>query len=130
MDPLSALSIAAVVVKFVEGRVGVFASGDAGVANRYSSQSNNTCLTPRDVGDRFSPSFPSNHPWVTTVSGTYLKSRNVSDGEVAVALPYTPNPRLDYYSAGGFSNAFQRQPTKKWGLEFEWNRNRWHSVVI
>ena len=40
------------------------------------------------------------------VGGTFLKSRNISDGEVAVALPYEPNPKLDYYSGGGFSNVF------------------------
>jgi len=93
----------------------LFVSGDSGVANRYSSQSNNTCLTPLATGDflspsgpRFSPSFPSNCPWVTTVGGTFLKSHNLSDGEVAVALPYAPNPLLDYYSGGGFSNIFPR----------------------
>jgi tripeptidyl-peptidase-1 len=100
----------------------VFASGDSGVANRYGIGLNSSCLTPPDEGPyidengiRFSPSFPSNYPWVTTgnvvqlldcfqanndkqVGATFLKGRNISDGEVVVALPYAPNPKRDYYS--------------------------------
>jgi tripeptidyl-peptidase-1 len=51
----------------------IFASGDSGVANRYNIGLENSCLTPLDEGSyvdvngtRFSPSFPSNCPWVTT----------------------------------------------------------------
>ncbi|KAH7390089.1 peptidase S8/S53 domain-containing protein [Cadophora sp. MPI-SDFR-AT-0126] len=91
----------------------IFASGDSGVANRYNIGLNSSCLTPPDEGSyidvnglRFSPSFPSNCPWVTTVGATFLKDRNISNGEVAVALPFAPNPKRDYYSGGGFSNVF------------------------
>ena len=113
----------------------IFATGDSGVANRYNVGFENSCLTPPDVGPyvdvngtRFSPSFPSNCPWVTSgkstppllnlpvtayadnfasqVGATCLKGHNISHGEVAVALPYAPNPKLDYYSGGGFSNVF------------------------
>jgi tripeptidyl-peptidase-1 len=50
----------------------LFASGDSGVANRYNSGYENSCLTSPDVGPyvdingtRFSPSFPTNCPWIT-----------------------------------------------------------------
>jgi tripeptidyl-peptidase-1 len=50
----------------------LFASGDSGVANRYNSGYENSCLTPPDVGPyvdsngtSFSPSFPTNCPWIT-----------------------------------------------------------------
>lgn len=59
----------------------LFASGDSGVANRYNSGYVNSCLTPPDVGPyvdvngtRFSPSFPTNCPWVTV--GKFLLSPN------------------------------------------------------
>ena len=51
----------------------IFATGDSGVANRYNVGFENSCLTPPDVGPyvdvngtRFSPSFPTNCPWVTS----------------------------------------------------------------
>jgi tripeptidyl-peptidase-1 len=50
----------------------MFASGDSGVANRYNAGYENSCLTSPDVGPyvdingtRFSPSFPTNCPWIT-----------------------------------------------------------------
>jgi tripeptidyl-peptidase-1 len=50
----------------------LFASGDSGVANRYNSGYENSCLTSPEVGTyvdingtRFSPSFPTNCPWIT-----------------------------------------------------------------
>jgi tripeptidyl-peptidase-1 len=50
----------------------LFASGDSGVANRYNAGYENSCLTSPDVGPyvdingtRFSPSFPTNCPWIT-----------------------------------------------------------------
>ena len=49
----------------------IIASGDSGVANRYNSGYNNSCLNEEygyvDVnGTRFSPSFPSTCPYITT----------------------------------------------------------------
>lgn len=51
----------------------IFASGDSGVANRYGLGLESSCLTSSEEGSqidfngtRFSPSFPSNCPWVTT----------------------------------------------------------------
>lgn len=48
----------------------LFASGDSGVANRYNSGYNNSCLLEEGPyvdqdGTRFSPSFPCNCPYVT-----------------------------------------------------------------
>jgi tripeptidyl-peptidase-1 len=47
----------------------IFASGDSGVANRYNSGYNNSCLNSEygyveTDGKRFSPSFPANCPYV------------------------------------------------------------------
>ncbi|KAH6662834.1 peptidase S8/S53 domain-containing protein [Halenospora varia] len=91
----------------------LFASGDSGVANRYNSGYETSCLAPPDVGPyvdvngtRFSPSFPTNCLWITAVGATFLKGQNISDGEVAVALADPNNPKDDYYSGGGFSNIF------------------------
>ena len=49
----------------------IFASGDSGVANRYNSGYNNSCLNDEfgyvdENGTRFSPSFPANCPYVST----------------------------------------------------------------
>lgn len=110
----------------------LFASGDSGVANRYNAGYPNSCLTPPDVGPyvdsngtRFSPSFPTNCPWITAgklsshsidhltcknnthlVGGTFLKSNDISDGEVAVGVADPNDPKEDFYSGGGFSNVF------------------------
>jgi tripeptidyl-peptidase-1 len=48
----------------------IFASGDSGVANRYNSGYNNSCLNSEygyveTEGKRFSPSFPANCPYVS-----------------------------------------------------------------
>jgi tripeptidyl-peptidase-1 len=106
-----------------------FASGDSGVANRYNAGYPNSCLTSPDVGPyvdangtRFSPSFPTNCPWITTgelpclsLHAPFLNSKiltrenqvgatqigdgtanaTVSDGEQAAS-----------FSGGGFSNVF------------------------
>ena len=91
----------------------LFASGDSGVANRYNSGYENSCLTSPDVGPyvdingtRFSPSFPTNCPWITAVGATMLAGTTLAEGEVAVADPDPTDPKLDYYSGGGFSNVF------------------------
>ncbi|TVY16705.1 Aorsin [Lachnellula arida] len=95
----------------------LFASGDSGVANRYNSGYENSCLTAPDVGPyvdsngtRFSPSFPTNCPWITAVGATMLQgglNATINAGEQAVAQPDTTNPKNDYYSGGGFSNVFE-----------------------
>ena len=51
----------------------IFASGDSGVANRYNSGYNNSCLNEEygyvdENGTRFSPSFPANCPYVSISS--------------------------------------------------------------
>ncbi|KAE8446870.1 hypothetical protein EG329_011501 [Mollisiaceae sp. DMI_Dod_QoI] len=94
----------------------LFASGDSGVANRYNAGYENSCLTSPDVGPyvdingtRFSPSFPTNCPWITAVGATELNggvNATIADGEVAVAEPDASDPKNDYYSGGGFSNVF------------------------
>jgi tripeptidyl-peptidase-1 len=48
----------------------IFASGDSGVANRYNSGYNNSCLNSEygyveTEGKRFSPSFPASCPYVS-----------------------------------------------------------------
>ncbi|TVY84969.1 Tripeptidyl-peptidase sed1 [Lachnellula suecica] len=91
----------------------LFASGDSGVANRYNSGYPNSCLTPPEVGPyvdsngtRFSPSFPTNCPWITAVGATQIPANGtISSGEIAVAEPNV-DPKEDYYSGGGFSNVF------------------------
>jgi len=91
----------------------VFASGDSGVANRYNSGYNNSCVNSKygyvdTYGTQFSPSFPVNCPYVLAVGATQLKGHNISEGEVAVAEPDNANHLLDFYSGGGFSNIFPR----------------------
>lgn len=54
----------------LQGSSVLFAAGDSGVANRYNSGYNNSCLLEEGPyvdqdGTRFSPSFPTNCPWVT-----------------------------------------------------------------
>jgi tripeptidyl-peptidase I len=91
----------------------VFASGDSGVANRYNSGYNNSCLNSKynyveQLGTKFSPSFPVNCPYITAVGATQLAGKTLSDGEVAVAQPDVNNTYLDFYSGGGFSDVFAR----------------------
>lgn len=99
----------------------LFASGDSGVANRYNSGYPNSCLNSEQLyvdanGTRYSPSFPSTCPYITTgkrfrrsfvlwcianinglVGATTLKGQNVTSGERAVS---------SFGSGGGFSNVF------------------------
>ncbi|KAL1598497.1 hypothetical protein SLS59_006782 [Nothophoma quercina] len=88
----------------------IFASGDSGVANRYNSGYNNSCLNSEfgyveENGTRFSPSFPANCPYITSVGATTLLNSSIYGGEKAVA---SPNGPLSYYSGGGFSSVFPR----------------------
>lgn len=80
----------------------IFASGDSGVANRYNAGYPDTCLDEDEKfvdehGKRFSPSFPANCPFVTAVGATTLLTKDVKDGERAVAR---------FGSGGGFSDMF------------------------
>ncbi|KAF8857370.1 subtilisin-like protein [Acephala macrosclerotiorum] len=94
----------------------LFASGDSGVANRYNAGYENSCLTSPDVGPyvdingtRFSPSFPCNCPYITSVGATeFLGGVNgsIAGGEMAVSDPDPTDSKNDYYSGGGFSNVF------------------------
>ena len=89
----------------------IFASGDSGVANRYNSGYNNSCLDAEngyvdENGTRFSPSFPANCPYITSVGATtLLNSSDIHGGEQAVGVP---RGGLSYYSGGGFSSIFPR----------------------
>lgn len=108
----------------------LFASGDSGVANRYNAGYENSCLNDKNLyvdtnGTRYSPSFPTNCPYVTAgehsrlncgskimltceiVGATTLLGNTVFDGEQAVADPDPNNTKLDFYSGGGFSNVFE-----------------------
>jgi tripeptidyl-peptidase-1 len=54
----------------LQGTTVVVSSGDSGVANRYNSGYNNSCVNSEygyvdTYGDRFSPSFPVNCPYIT-----------------------------------------------------------------
>lgn len=99
----------------------VFASGDSGVANRYSAGYNNSCVNAEhgyvdQFGTQFSPSFPVNCPYITAVGATQLKTKGsnaIYGGEVAVAEPDKNNTYLDFYSGGGFSNIFTRPDYQK-----------------
>ncbi|EME48187.1 hypothetical protein DOTSEDRAFT_51412 [Dothistroma septosporum NZE10] len=90
----------------------VFSSGDTGVASRSRAGNGAVCLTDDGrysaEGKRFSPRFPADCPWVTTVGATQLKGPSIHDGEVVSEDrdPYTW--RRVYYSGGGFSNVFTR----------------------
>lgn len=64
--------------------------------------------TVDEFGKRFSPQFPVNCPYITSVGATQLKSNNLTDGEKAVDDKYPPNPRMSFYSSGGFSDVFSR----------------------
>lgn len=82
----------------------IFASGDSGVANRYNSGYPDSCLDVKNHyvdanGKRFSPSFPINCPYVTTVGATTLTGKTVAGGERAVDR---------FPSGGGFSDIFVR----------------------
>ncbi|KAM7195591.1 subtilisin-like protein [Rhypophila sp. PSN 637] len=95
----------------------LFASGDSGVAANRDPLTGQTCLD----GERFSPSFPANCPWVTTVGATSLGSKNIDDGEVA--LDNIPNPfeQADNQyisSGGGFSNVFDQPSYQKKAVSF------------
>jgi tripeptidyl-peptidase-1 len=93
----------------------IFASGDSGVANRYNSGYNNSCLNSEynyvdENGTRFSPSFPANCPYITSVGATTLLNSSIYGGEKAVAQP---NGALSYYSGGGFSSIFPQPSYQK-----------------
>ncbi|CAJ2502332.1 Uu.00g097260.m01.CDS01 [Anthostomella pinea] len=88
----------------------LYASGDSGVANRYNSGYPNSCLNADQLfvdnnGTRFSPSFPVNCPYITSVGATTLIGNDTESGERAVSVPST-GPANAYYSGGGFSNIF------------------------
>ncbi|KAK3935714.1 subtilisin-like protein [Diplogelasinospora grovesii] len=94
----------------------IYASGDSGVANRYNSGYNNSCLNEEygyveTNGTKFSPSFPVNCPYITAVGATMLNG-SVEGGEIAAA-GLNKNPLLDYYSGGGFSNIFETPSWQK-----------------
>ena len=87
----------------LQGVSTIFASGDSGVANRYNAGYNNSCLDAEygyvsDNGTRFSPSFPANCPYITSVGATTLKTDSIYGGEVAVA---DPDGTQSFYSGGG-----------------------------
>lgn len=91
----------------LQGRSMIFASGDDGVANRYNSGYPETCLDSKEGyidanGKRFSPCFPSNCPYVTSVGATQQLEKDPRKGERAVAR---------FGSGGGFSNIF---PAPSW----------------
>lgn len=99
-----------------------FSSGDSGVANRYNAGYNNSCINSQygyvdSNGTQFSPSFPVNCPFITSVGATQLKGKSIKDGEVAVAEPNASNHLLDFYSGGGFSNIFSRPAYQKASVE-------------
>ncbi|KAI1177804.1 peptidase S8/S53 domain-containing protein [Nemania sp. FL0916] len=88
----------------------IYASGDSGVANRYNSGYPNSCLNADQLfvdnnGTRYSPSFPVNCPYITSVGATSLIGNDTDSGERAVSQPST-GPANAYYSGGGFSNYF------------------------
>lgn len=80
----------------------LYASGDSGVANRYNAGYPDSCLNADELyvdsnGTRYSPSFPSTCPYITSVGGTTLIGNTTSSGERAVS---------SFGSGGGFSNVF------------------------
>lgn len=80
----------------------LYASGDSGVANRYNAGYPNSCLNSEqdyvdNNGTRYSPSFPANCPYITSVGATTLRGNDTSSGEQAVS---------SFGSGGGFSNVF------------------------
>ncbi|KAI1295167.1 peptidase S8/S53 domain-containing protein [Xylaria venustula] len=88
----------------------IYSSGDSGVANRYNSGYPNSCLNKDNLfvdnnGTRFSPGFPVNCPYITSVGATTLLGNDTDSGERAVSVPST-GPANAYYSGGGFSNIF------------------------
>ncbi|KAK5118876.1 hypothetical protein LTR62_000086 [Meristemomyces frigidus] len=94
----------------LQGVSTIYASGDSGVANRYNSGYNNSCLDETNLyvdqfGKRFSPSFPNTCPYITNVGATTLLNSSIYGGEQAVA---DPNGALSFYSGGGFSDIFER----------------------
>ena len=50
------------------------------------------------------------HPYtdlISTVGATDLLTKSIYGGEKAVAQPNKTDPKLDFYSGGGFSNVFE-----------------------
>ncbi|KAL5115587.1 hypothetical protein ACEQ8H_006563, partial [Pleosporales sp. CAS-2024a] len=93
----------------------IFASG---VANRYDAGYNNACLHAKDgyvdqAGTRFSPSFPANCPYITSVGGNDLLNSSIYGGEKALAYPDGPT---SLYSGGAFSSIFARPPWQDWAV--------------
>lgn len=85
--------------------VSVFiASGDYGVSS-VASAAGASCLGPSNTV--FSPAFPANCPWVTTVGATKIMPGNtVADPESAPLDPVGHPFGTAYYSGGGFSNFY------------------------
>jgi tripeptidyl-peptidase-1 len=82
----------------------IFSSGDNGVAGHPRDDSDNGCLG--DNGTIFSPSWPNNCPYVTSVGATQIDpGSTVYDPESAA---YDAN--YNFTSGGGFSNIYT-QPT-------------------
>lgn len=75
----------------------IFASGDSGVANRYNSGYNNSCLNSEygyvdENGTRFSPSFPANCPYVSPAYNFRLPARTNLDRSLQLAQQHSSTP--------------------------------------
>ncbi|RAO73388.1 uncharacterized protein BHQ10_009400 [Talaromyces amestolkiae] len=90
----------------------MFASGDYGVASFPGDGGNsNGCLGPD--ARIFNPQYPSGCPYVTSVSGTMLyPGQAVTDAE-SVMQVNLGGSAVNFSSAGGFSNYFER-PWYQW----------------
>ncbi|KAF4963087.1 hypothetical protein F66182_18143, partial [Fusarium sp. NRRL 66182] len=90
----------------------MFASGDYGVASFPGDGGNsNGCLGPD--ARIFNPQYPSGCPYVTSVSGTMLyPGQAVTDPE-SVMQVNLGGTAVNFSSAGGFSNYFER-PWYQW----------------
>ncbi|KAI1847111.1 hypothetical protein JX266_006986 [Neoarthrinium moseri] len=89
----------------LQGHTILVASGDAGVAARPWDPSPNGCIGTNHT--IFSPNFPGNCPYVTTVGGTKLPAgAGIDEPEVAAYLPNQDRTDYTYTSGGGFSTIY------------------------
>jgi subtilase family serine protease len=91
----------------LQGHSILFASGDYGVASFPTDEhSINGCLGPE--GTIFSPQYPSNCPYVTSVGGTMLYNDQTVQNAESVMQVDLGGTAVNFSSSGGFSNYFSR----------------------
>jgi tripeptidyl-peptidase-1 len=90
----------------LQGHSILFAAGDFGVASSPGDVTVSGCLGPDQ--NVFTPQYPSNCPYVTSVGGTMLTSDQTVNDPESVLRINLGGDAVNFSSAGGFSNYFPR----------------------